>query len=163
MGDVVSLVEKAAETIEQDEAEKLLKKVQKGRFDLDDMAQQLKQLTKMGGLQEMMSLLPGVPNVKQQMQKANIDDGMVKRQLAIISSMTPKERQRPEIIKASRRQRIARGSGTSVQEVNKLLKQHAQASKMMKRVQKMGKKGMMRGGLQNMLPPGMGGPGGFRG
>ena len=163
MGDVVSLVEKAAETIEQDEAEKLLKKVQKGRFDLDDMAQQLKQLTKMGGLQEMMSLLPGVPNVKQQMQKANIDDGMVKRQLAIISSMTPKERQRPEIIKASRRQRIAKGSGTSVQEVNKLLKQHAQASKMMKRVQKMGKKGMMRGGLQNMLPPGMGGPGGFRG
>ena len=163
MGDVVSLVEKAAETIEQDEAEKLLKKVQKGRFDLDDMAQQLKQLTKMGGLQEMMSLLPGVPNVKDQLKKANIDDKMVGRQLAIISSMTPRERERPEIIKASRRQRIAKGSGTTVQDVNKLLKQHAQAAKMMKRVQKMGKKGMMRGGLQNMLPPGMGGPGGFRG
>ena len=160
MGDVVSLVEKAAETIEEEDAEKLLKKMQKGRFDLNDMAQQLRQLTKMGGLQQMMSLLPGVPNLKDQMKNANVDDGMVKRQLAIISSMTPKERGRPEIIKASRRQRIAGGSGTSVQEVNKLLKQHAQAAKMMKRVQKLGKKGLMRGGMGGMMPPGMGGPGG---
>jgi signal recognition particle subunit SRP54 len=155
MGDVVSLVEKAAETIEQDEAEKLLKKIEKGRFDLNDMAQQLKQLTKMGGLQSMMEMLPGVPKIQQQMKDAKIDDKMVGRQLAIISSMTEKERRRPEIIKASRRQRIAKGSGTTVQEVNKLLKQHAEAAKMMKRVKKMGKKGLARGGI-----PGMGGPGG---
>ncbi|MEX2409238.1 MAG: signal recognition particle protein, partial [Rhodovibrionaceae bacterium] len=162
MGDVVSLVEKAAETIEQEDAEKLLKKMEKGRFDLDDMAQQLKQLTKMGGLQQMMSLLPGVPKIQQQMKDAKIDDKMVGRQLAIISSMTPKERSRPEIIKASRKQRIAGGSGSTVQEVNKLLKQHAEAAKMMKRVKKMGKKGLARGGIPGMGGPG-GGPGGLGG
>ena len=97
------------------------------------------------------------------MKKANIDEKMVGRQVAIIRSMTKAERTRPELIKASRKQRIANGSGTSVQEVNKLLKQHAQASKMMKKVQKMGKKGMMRGGLQGMLPPGMGPGGGMGG
>ncbi len=160
MGDVVSLVEKAAETIEQEDAEKLLKKMEKGRFDMNDLEKQLLQLTKMGGLQQMMSLLPGVPNMKEQLKKANIDETMVGRQVAIIRSMTKAERSRPELIKASRKQRIANGSGTSVQEVNKLLKQHAQASKMMKKVQKLGKKGMMRGGLQGMLPPGMGGMGG---
>jgi len=163
MGDVVSLVEKAAETIEQEDAEKLLKKMEKGRFDMNDLEKQLLQLTKMGGLQQMMSLLPGVPNMKEQMKKANIDEKMVGRQVAIIRSMTKAERSRPELIKASRKQRIASGSGTSVQEVNKLLKQHAQASKMMKKVQKMGKKGMMRGGLQGMLPPGMGPGGGMGG
>ena len=160
MGDVVSLVEKAAETIEQEDAEKLLKKIEKGRFDMNDMAQQLRQMTKMGGLQQMLSLLPGVPNAKEQLAKANVDEKMLARQLAIIDSMTKTERSRPEIIKASRRQRIAKGSGTSVQEVNKLLKQHLQASKMMKKVKKLGKKGLARGGMQGMLPPGMG-PGGF--
>ena len=161
MGDVVSLVEKAAETIEQEDAEKLLKKIEKGRFDMDDMAQQLRQMTKMGGLQQMLSLLPGVPNVQDQLKKANVDEKVLARQLAMIESMTKEERRRPEIIKASRRQRIARGSGTTVQDVNKLLKQHLQASKMMKKVKKLGKKGLARGGMQGMLPPGMGGPGGF--
>jgi len=133
MGDVVSLVEKAAETIEQEEAEKLAKKLQ--------------QMQKMGGLSSMMNLLPGMNTAQmQQIKKAKLDDGMVKRQLAVLSSMTPKERQKPEIIKASRKQRIAAGSGTTVQEVNKLLKQHKDATRVMKRVQKMGKKGMMRGG-----------------
>ncbi len=156
MGDVVSLVEKAAETIEQEEAEKLAKKIQKGKFDLDDLGSQLKQLQKMGGLSELMGMLPGVPKIQKQMKDARIDDGMVKRQLAILSSMTPQERRRPEIIKASRKQRIAGGSGTTVQEINKLLKQHKEASRMMKRVSKMDKKGLMRHGLPGM-PPGGGG------
>ena len=160
MGDVVSLVEKAAETIEQEDAEKLLKKIEKGRFDMNDMAQQIRQMTKMGGLQQMLSMLPGVPNVQDQLKKANVDEKVLTRQLAMIDSMTAEERRRPELIKASRRQRIAKGSGTSVQEVNKLLKQHLQASKMMKKVKKLGKKGLARGGMQGMLPPGMG-PGGF--
>ena len=152
MGDVVSLVEKAAETIEQDEAEKLARKIQKGKFDLDDLGQQLRQLLKMGGLSGLMGMLPGVPKIQQQMKHANIDDGMVKRQLAILSSMTPKERKRPEIIKASRKQRIAKGSGTTVQEINKLLKQHQEASRMMKKVSKLGKKGLARHGLPGMTP-----------
>jgi signal recognition particle subunit SRP54 len=158
MGDIVSLVEKAAESMEADEAEKLARKLEKGKFDLNDMSQQLKQLTKMGGLSQLMNLLPGNQQMQQQMKNAKIDDKMVKRQLAIISSMTPKERAHPEVIKASRRQRIAQGSGTSVQEVNKLLKQFADASKMMKRVQKLGKKGLARAGM-----PGLGGPGGGMG
>ncbi|MCH8000871.1 MAG: signal recognition particle protein [Proteobacteria bacterium] len=154
MGDVVSLVEKAAETIEQEEAEKLAKKIEKGRFDLDDLGQQLKQMQKMGGLSDMLKLLPGMSRAQQaQIKNANFDDGMVKRQLAILSSMTPRERRRPEIIKASRKQRVAAGSGTTVQEINKLLKQHKEASRMVKRVSKMSKKGLMRGGLSGLLPP----------
>ncbi len=112
MGDVVSLVEKAAETIEEAEAEKLAKKIQKGKFDLDDMAQQLKQLQKMGSLSSLMSMLPGLPQMQKKMKAAKLDDGVVKRQLAIISSMTPKERARPELLKASRKRRVAGGSGT---------------------------------------------------
>ena len=152
MGDVVSLVEKAAESFEAEEAEKLAKKLQKGNFDLDDFAGQLKQMQKMGGLSSMMNLLPGMNSAQmQQIKKAKLDDGLVKRQLAMLSSMTPKERKKPELIKASRKQRIAAGSGTSVQEVNKLLKQHKDATRVMKRVQKMGKKGMMRGGLGGLM------------
>ena len=157
MGDVVSLVEKAQETIELDEAEKLAKKIEKGKFDLDDLAQQLKQIQKMGSLSDIMGLLPGVPKMQQQLKGANVDDRVVKRQLAIMSSMTPGERKRPEIVKASRKQRIAAGSGTTVQEVNKLLKQHQEASRMMKKVRKMGKKGLMRHGLSGLMPGG--GPG----
>ena len=158
MGDVVSLVEKAAETLDEQEAEKLAKKLQKGNFDLDDFAMQLKQMQKMGGLSSLMNMLPGMSGAQmQQMKKAKLDDGMVKRQLAVLSSMTPAERKKPEMIKASRKQRIAGGSGTTVPEVNKLLKQHKDATRMMKRVQKMGKKGMLRGGLPGM-PPGGGNP-----
>ncbi|NIA68221.1 signal recognition particle protein [Pelagibius litoralis] len=155
MGDVVSLVEKAAETIEQDEAEKLAKKLQKGTFDLDDFAKQLQQMQKMGGLSSLMGMLPGMSGSQmQQLKKAKLDDGMVKRQLAVLSSMTPGERKKPDVIKASRKQRIAKGSGTTVQEVNKLLKQHKDATRMMKRVHKMGKKGMLRGGLPGLMPGG---------
>jgi len=157
MGDIVGLVEKAQETIEQEEAEALARKVQKGEFDLDDMAQQLKQMRKMGGLEGLLGMMPGVGKVKKQLAQANVDDGMIRRQEAIISSMTKRERRTPKIIQASRRRRIAAGSGTSVQEVNKLLKQHLQMTKMMKRMGKLGKKGMMRGMMPGQLPPGFGG------
>ena len=163
MGDVVSLVEKAAETLDQDEAEKLAKKLEKGKFDLDDLGQQLKQMQKMGGMSDMLNLLPGMSKAQQtQLEKANVDDKMIARQLAILSSMTPGERRRPEIVKASRKQRVAAGSGTTVQEVNKLMKQHKEASRMVKRVKKMGKKGLMRGGLGGLMPGGGGGFGGLR-
>jgi signal recognition particle subunit SRP54 len=163
MGDVVSLVEKAAETIDQEEAEKLAAKMAKGNFDLDDLASQLRQLRKMGGMSGMMSMLPGVGRIKKQLSEAKIDDGMIKRQEAIISSMTKKERRNPKLLNASRRIRIASGSGTSVPEINRLLKQYQDMAHMMKKVSKLGKKGMMRHGLAGLLPPGMGGGGGFRG
>ena len=152
MGDVVSLVEKAAETIEQDEAEALAKKMQKGEFDLSDMAKQLGQMRKMGGLSGMMELLPGVGKARDAMAKANVDEKMILRQEAIISSMTRVERMKPKVIHASRKKRIAAGSGTSVQDVNKLLKQFMTMQKMMKRVSKMGKKGLMRHGIEGLLP-----------
>jgi len=158
MGDVVSLVEKAQETIEQAEAEKLQKKIEKGKFDLDDLAQQFRQLKKMGGMQELMGMIPGLGKLGKQAPKSGFDEKAINRQLAIIQSMTKEERRRPEIIKASRKQRIARGSGATVQEVNKLMKQFTEAQKMMKKVKKMGTKGLMRHGL-----PGMGGPGGGSG
>jgi signal recognition particle subunit SRP54 len=152
MGDVVSLVEKAAETIERDEAEKLAAKVQKGQFDLDDLAAQLRQLQKMGGLGGVMGMLPGIGKLQKQLGNAQVDDKVIKRQQAIISSMTRQERRKPEIIKASRKQRIAAGSGTSVAEVNKLLKQHLEMQRMMKQVSKLGKKGLLRHGLGGLMP-----------
>jgi signal recognition particle subunit SRP54 len=159
MGDVVSLVEKAAETLAEEDAQRMARKLEKGRFDLEDMAQQLRQLQKMGGLGGIMNLLPGTPKIQKQMADARIDEAVVRRQIAIISSMTPQERRKPELIKASRRRRIASGSGTSVQDVNKLLKQHLEASRMMKKVKKLGKKGLMRHGLPGMGPGDM--PGGL--
>lgn len=156
MGDIVSLVEKAAETIEKEEAERLAARVQKGQFDLNDMASQLKQLRKMGGMSGVMNLLPGVGKVKQQLADANVDENVLKRQEAIIGSMTLEERRNPKVIHASRKKRIAAGSGTSVQDVNKLLKQHLQMADMMKRMSKLGQKGFMRS-MGAMLPgmPGM--------
>ena len=154
MGDVLSLVEKAAETIEEEEAEKLAAKVAKGRFDLDDMAKQLKQILKMGGLGGIVGMLPGIGKLQKQIEGAKIDDKMVRRQLAIISSMTVAERRNPDIVKASRRRRIAGGSGTSVQDVNKLLKQHQEMSRMVKQVSKLGQKGLLRHGLSALRPGG---------
>jgi signal recognition particle subunit SRP54 len=162
MGDVVALVERARETIEQEDAEKLAEKIQKGTFDLEDMAKQLRQMRKMGGLSGLMGLMPGLGKMKEQMKDAKIDDGMLKRQEAIISSMTKAERRSPKVIMASRKRRIAAGSGTSVQEVNRVLKQYQQMADMMKKVKKMGKKGLMRHGLPGMMPPGMMPPGGFK-
>ncbi|NOG70384.1 signal recognition particle protein [Roseicella sp. DB1501] len=160
MGDIVSLVERAAETIDRDEAEKLAARMQKGQFSLEDYASQLKQIGKMGSLSGILGMLPGIGKMKQQIEGANLDNGMLKRQAAIIGSMTPQERRKPDLIKASRKKRIAAGSGTSVQEVNKLLKNFDDMSAMMKRMNKLGQKGLMRGGLGALMPKGMQLPGG---
>lgn len=156
MGDVVSLVEKAAETIEQEDAEKLAKKVARGEFDLDDLRAQLRQMKKMGGMKGLMSMLPGMGKIQKQVAEANLSEDLFKHQDAIISSMTPKERKNARIMNASRKKRVAAGSGTSVQEINKLLKMHQQMAKMMKRVGKMGAKGMMPGATSGSgaMPPG---------
>jgi signal recognition particle subunit SRP54 len=151
MGDVVSLVERVAETVDREEAEQLAAKMKKGSFDLDDLATQLQQMRKMGGMSGILGMLPGVGKIKQQLSDAQIDDRMVARQLAIISSMTPKERRNPQILHASRKRRIAAGSGTAVPEVNRLLKQYQQMQTMMKRVKKMGHKQFLARGL----PPGL--------
>jgi signal recognition particle subunit SRP54 len=155
MGDIVGLVEKASETVDQEEAEKLARKMAKGQFDLEDYAKQLKQITKMGSLSGILGMLPGVGKIKAQLEDANLDTSILKRQGAIISSMTQKERRTPDIIKASRKKRIASGSGTSVQEVNRLLKQFDDMSTMMKRMNKLGQKGLMRHGLSAIMPKGM--------
>ncbi|HUZ72245.1 MAG TPA: signal recognition particle protein [Stellaceae bacterium] len=156
MGDVVSLVEKAAETIDQEEAEKLAQKLAKGGFDLDDLAAQLRQLRKMGGMGGVLGMLPGVNKIKKQLGEAKLDESLLKRQEAIIGSMTKSERRNPKLLDASRRRRIATGSGTSVPEINRLLKQYQDMAQMMKRMNKLGKKGLMRHGIQGLLP------GGFR-
>jgi signal recognition particle subunit SRP54 len=151
MGDVVSLVEKAAETIDREEAEKLAAKLQKGGFDLEDFAQQLKQLKKMGGMSGVMGMLPGVGKIKKQLEQAKIDEGMLKRQEAIILSMTPKERRDWKLLNARRKQRVAAGSGTTVPEINRLLKQFQEMSRMMKQVQALGKKGNLQRHLPGLL------------
>ena len=138
MGDIVGLVERAAANIDQQEAEKLAKKMAKGKFDLEDYAAQIKQISKMGSLSGILGMLPGVGKIKQQIENANLDQTVFKRHIAIICSMTPAERRNPDILKASRKKRIAAGSGTSVPEVNKLLKQFDDMSTMMKRMNKMG-------------------------
>ena len=154
MGDVVGLVEKAMETLDQEGAERLSKRIEKGKFDLDDMRKQFAQVRKMGDLKGILGMLPGMGKMKQQISDAKIDDKMVARQEAIILSMTKAERRRPDIIKASRKRRIALGSGSSVQDVNRLLKQHQQMADMMKRVGKLGQKGLMRHGLSALMPRG---------
>ncbi len=152
MGDVVSLVEKAAETVEEEDAEALARKIQKGQLDLDDFAKQLRQVRKMGGMGGILGMLPGVGKVQKQLAGANIDDKALARQEAIILSMTPAERKNPKVFNGSRRRRIAAGSGTTVQEVNRLLKQFQEMSRAMKRMNKLGQKGMMRHGLPGMMP-----------
>jgi signal recognition particle subunit SRP54 len=152
MGDVVSLVEKAAETVDRDEAEKLAAKMAKGNFDLDDLAGQLRQIRRMGGMGGMLSMLPGIGKLKKQLGEANVDEGIVKRQEAIISSMTKSERRNPKLLNGSRRRRIACGSGTSVQEINRLLKQYQDMADMMKKMKKLGPKGVARHGLAGLMP-----------
>ena len=142
MGDIVSLVEKASENINKKEMEDLAKKMSKGKFDLEDFASQLKQMGKMGGISGIMSMLPGISKAQKLMAENKISDDVINHQIAIISSMTKKERADPNIIKASRKIRISNGSGTRVQDVNKLLKQFFQSQKMMKKMKSMGKGGM---------------------
>jgi signal recognition particle subunit SRP54 len=141
MGDVVSLVEKAQETIEKEEAERMMKRFQKGRFDMNDLRSQLEQMMKMGGMQGVMGMLPGMGKLSKQLDNAQMDDSVLKRQIAIIQSMTKVERRNPDLMQASRKKRVAAGAGVEVQDVNKLLKMHRQMAHMMK---KMGNKGFMR-------------------
>ena len=152
MGDVVGLVEKAAESIDREEAEKMAERMQQGAFTLDDMAAQLRQIRKMGGMSGLMGMLPGIGKIKNQLKEANIDERMLKRQEAIIGSMTKAERRDVRLLNGSRRRRIALGSGSTVQDVNRLLKQYQEMQAMMKKVKKLGQKGLMRQGLQALLP-----------
>ena len=156
MGDIVSLVEKAAENIDQDEMETLAKKMSKGNFDLEDFAKQLKQMGNMGGVSGILSMLPGVSKAQKLMAENKISDKLINHQIAIINSMTKKEKTDPNLIKASRKIRISKGSGTRVQDVNKLLKQFLQSQKMMKRMKSMGKGGLPNDLMQKMqgsFPP----------
>ncbi len=155
MGDVVSLVERAAETLDKEKADKIAAKMRKGAFDLQDLSDQLEQMKKIGGMSGMLSMLPGIAKVKKQLDEADLDNTVVKRQQAIISSMTERERRNPKLLNASRKKRVAAGSGTSVQDINKLLKMHRQMADMMKRMRK-GKgpfAGLFGGGGMPELPP----------
>ena len=161
-GDIVSLVEKASQVIDEKEAARVAKKMEKGTFDLEDLGKQLGQMEKMGGMGGLMKLMPGMGKMKKQLDAAGgLDDRLLKQQQAIILSMTPQERKKPELIKASRKKRIAAGAGMSVQEVNKLLKMHRQMADMMKKMGKGGMANMMAqmGGMPGMpkMPGGMGG------
>ena len=167
MGDVVSLVERAVETIQQDEAEALAAKMAKGQFDMNDLRAQLGQMRRMGGMGALMGMIPGMKKAQAAMAQSGVDDRILIRMDAMIGSMTPKERSKPELVNAKRKIRIANGSGTTVQEVNKLLKMHQEMSTAMKRLRKMGgMKGLgallgKGGGLGGLM--GGGAPGGIPG
>lgn len=151
MGDIVSLVERAASVVEQGEAERMAKKMQKGHFDLNDMAKQLESMMKMGGMSSLLGMLPGIGKIKDQLDKVGMDDNILKRQIAIIQSMTKKERKDPKLLNGSRRRRIAAGAGMQVQDVNKLIKQFEQMQQVMKKMGKLGQKGLMRTGLKGLF------------
>ena len=164
MGDIVSLVEKASEAIDEEQAKEMERKMRKGLFDLNDLAEQLKQMSNMGGFGSMLGMMPGARKMKSKIENAGLDDNMFKRQMAVISSMTRTERETPKILNASRKKRVAAGAGASVQEINQLLKMHRQMADMMKSMSGKGGKGMMKqmsqamgmGGMGNM--PNMGEP-----
>ena len=151
MGDIVSLVERAADLVDKDEAEKMAQKMQKGHFSLDDMAKHLEQMLKMGGVSGFLSFLPGMGKVKDKIQDAGLDDRMVRRQIALIRSMTRQERRDFRLLNASRKRRVAAGSGMTVMDLNRLLKQYQQMQQMFKQMGKMGQKGFMRNGLKGLL------------
>ncbi|MFN3553089.1 MAG: signal recognition particle protein [Novosphingobium meiothermophilum] len=176
MGDIVSIVEKAAATIQAEDAERLAQRMSKGQFDMNDLRTQLRQMQNMGGLGMLAGMMPGMKKAKAAMAQSGMDDKVLLRMDAIIGSMTPKERERPELLNAKRKIRIAKGSGTQVQDVNKLLKMHQEMAKAMKQIKKMGGlKGLAalfgKGGLgaampgldQQMGPGGLGGLGGAAG
>ncbi|MHC2300001.1 signal recognition particle protein [Rhizobium mongolense] len=164
MGDIISLVERAAENIDAEKAAAMAAKMAKGKFDLNDLADQLRQMQKMGGMGGIMSMMPGMAGMKDKMASAGLNDSLFGRQLAIISSMTKAERANPDILKHSRKKRIAAGSGTDAADINKLLKMHRQMADMMKMMGGKGKGGMMKqlmGGLAGKM--GLGGMGGMGG
>jgi signal recognition particle subunit SRP54 len=160
MGDVLSLIEQVEQKVDKEKAAKLARKVKKGqKFDLEDFRDQLQQMTNMGGITGMLDKLPGMGNMAK-MAEQNIDMKMFVRMEVMINSMTPKERRNPDLIQGSRKRRITQGSGTQVQDLNRLLKQHKQMQKMMKKMHGGGMEKMMRG-LGGMMPPGGGAGGGF--
>ena len=159
MGDIVSLVEKAQETIEAEQAERMMKRFQKGRFNMNDMKMQLEQMMKMGGMEGMMGMMPGMKKAAKQIEESGMDDSIFKRQIALIQSMTKKERANPQLLQASRKKRIAAGAGLEVRELNQLLKMHRQMADMMKKMGKMGKGGMLKQAMKGMF--GKGGPEGM--
>lgn len=164
MGDVLSLIEEAEQKIDKAKAEKFAKKIKKGKgFDLEDFREQIQQMKNMGGMMGMLDKLPGMGQIAQAADASNAEKGMHQME-AIINSMTPEERRKPDIISGSRKKRIAKGSGTQIQDINRLLKQHKQMSKMMKKFSGKGGMAKMMRGMKGMLPPGMGGgPGGMGG
>jgi signal recognition particle subunit SRP54 len=151
MGDIVALVEKAQENFEAEQAERMMKRFQKGLFNMNDLKSQLEQMLKMGGMQGLMGMLPGMGKMQKAAQDAGFDDKMLRRQIALINSMTRKERANPDLLAASRKKRIAAGSGLDVSDLNRLLKQHKQMADMMK---KMGKGGMMKAAMKQMMGKG---------
>jgi signal recognition particle subunit SRP54 len=161
MGDIVALVEKAQETIEAEQAERMMKRFQKGRFNMNDMKMQLEQMQKMGGMEGIMGMMPGMKKAAKQMENAGIDESVFKRQVALINSMTRKERANPQILQASRKKRIAKGAGLEVSELNQLLKMQRQMADMMKKMGKMGKGGALKQAMKGMLGKGGDMPGGM--
>ena len=166
-GDVVALVEKAAAELDHSKAEQMAKKLAKGQFDLEDLRDQLRQMQKMGGMQGIMGLLPGVAKMKKQIAESGMTDKTFRRQEAIIGSMTPIERKKPDLLNGSRKRRVAAGAGVEVMEINRLLKQHRQMADAFKAMSRDGGKSMARmaqmmgGGMPGM--PGLGGGGGMAG
>jgi signal recognition particle subunit SRP54 len=152
------LVEKAQETIEAEQAERMMKRFQKGQFNMNDLRTQLEQMMKMGGMEGIMGMLPGMGKMAKQIDQAGIDDKVFKHQIALINSMTKKERANPQLLQASRKKRIAAGAGMEVSELNKLLKMHRQMADMMK---KMGKGGMLKQAMKGMFGKGGGMPAGM--
>ena len=154
MGDIVSLVEKAQETIEAEQAERMMKRFQKGRFNMNDLKMQLEQMLKMGGMEGIMGMMPGMGKMKKQIEAAGFDDRIIRHQIALIQSMTKRERANPQILQASRKKRIARGAGLEVSDLNKLLKMHRQMADMMKKMGRMGKGGMLKQAMKGMFGKG---------
>ena len=160
-GDIVALVEKASADFDQKQAERMAKKLAKGKFDLDDLYNQLNQMKKMGGLEGIMGLLPGVQKMKAQIAEAGINDSMITRQQAIIGSMTKGERAKPDVLNASRKRRVAAGAGVEVQEINRVLKQHRQMADAVKAMSRQGGRGFAQ--FAQMMGMGGGGGGGMGG
>ena len=160
MGDIVALVEKAQETIEAEQAKRMMKRFQKGQFNMNDLKMQLEQMMKMGGMESIMGMMPGMGKIAKQAAAAGMDEKVFKQQIALIQSMTKKERANPQILQASRKKRIAKGAGMEVSELNKLLKMQRQMGDMMKKMGKMGKGGMLKQAMSGMFGKG-GMPGGM--
>ncbi len=151
MGDIVALVEKAQDTLEAEQAEKMLKRFQKGRFNMNDLKMQLEQMIKMGGMEGVMGMMPGMAKMSKQVKESGFDDKVLKQQIALVQSMTKMERANPQILQASRKKRIAKGAGLDVADLNKLLKMQRQMSDMMKKMGKMGKGGMLKQAMSGMF------------